>query len=118
MVCPRNEKTGHSGRAPIHADGSHPLGQKSGEETHSVSQSEIPAHAHPAKGSPANADAPVPAGNVLASANNMYGSPTGLTGLHPGTVANAGGGQGHDNMQPFTVLNFVIALQGIFPSRN
>ena len=47
-----------------------------------------------------------------------YGPPTNLTPLAPGSVANTGGGQGHENMQPFLALHFCIALQGLFPSRS
>ena len=68
--------------------------------------------------SPANADAPIPGNNLLASANNLYAPPANLTSLHPASVTNVGGSQAHLNMQPFLTLNFCIALQGIFPSQN
>jgi microcystin-dependent protein len=47
----------------------------------------------------------------------IYGPAANLTALQPSTVANVGGSQAHLNMQPFLVLNFCIALQGIFPSQ-
>jgi microcystin-dependent protein len=106
------------GRTPIHVGGGHLQGQKGGEETHTLGAVEIPQHTHAAKASSDSADAPVPTSNILASANNVYRSPTNPVELRPGTVANAGGGQGHENMQPFLALNFAIALQGLFPSRN
>jgi microcystin-dependent protein len=78
----------------------------------------MPVHTHAAQGTATNADAPVPAGNYLGAANNEYASASNLTPLHPSTITNAGGGQPHENMQPYLTLNFCIALQGVFPSRN
>jgi microcystin-dependent protein len=54
----------------------------------------------------------------LARANNLYRDPSNLTSLRSGTIANVGGGQAHENMQPSIAVNFCIALQGLFPSRN
>jgi microcystin-dependent protein len=105
------------GRTPVHVGNGHSQGQKGGEESHTLNPVEMPQHAHSAKGSSSNASSPLPGGNVLASANNVYEDPTTLTELHPDTVKSIGG-QGHQNMQPFLTLNFVIALQGVFPSRN
>jgi len=65
-------------------------------------------------------DTVVPTANVIGPANNLYaGFGAGsLVTLLPGTVGNVGGSQAHNNMQPYLVLNFMIALIGIFPSRN
>lgn len=111
------------GRTPTHvgsSDGgaSHPLGQKSGEETHTLSVAEMPQHRHAVQASSVNADAPIPAGNVLAAANNVYRDATNLIGLRAGAITATGGGQAHGNMQPFLAVNFCIALEGLFPSRN
>lgn len=111
------------GRTPIHVGRSnggtaHQLGSKTGEETHTLSVAEMPQHSHVVQASSANADAPIPQGNVLAAANNVYRGATNLTALRSGTIATAGGGQAHENMQPFLAVNFCIALQGLFPSRN
>ena len=107
------------GRVPIHEGNGHSQGQKSGEERHALATTEMPQHTHEAKASSTNGDAPRPTGFVLAAANNLYGDPTGtLTSLHPNTVADSGTHAAHENMQPFLTLNFVIALQGLFPSRN
>jgi len=105
------------GRTPIHVGNGHSQGQKGGEETHTLNPVEMPQHKHSAAASSSTANSPIPQGNVLAAANNVYADPANLTELHPDTVESVGG-QGHDNMQPFLVLNFVIALQGLFPSRN
>lgn len=107
------------GRTPIHVGDGHLLGNKSGEETHTLSANEIPQHTHPARASTTGGNVPVPNDNVLASSpNQMYTDPAGLTAMAGGSVTNAGGGQAHENMQPFLVLNFCIALQGLYPSRN
>ncbi len=111
------------GRTPIHVGSSngsiHLLGQKGGEETHTLSAAEMPQHTHPAKASSAPGTIPVPAGNVLAdSVNQVYVDPANLVDMNSGELLNVGGGQAHNNMQPTLVVNFCIALQGLFPSRN
>ena len=105
-------------RTPIHVGGSHTLGERGGEQAHTLSIAEIPTHTHVLSGSPSNANAPVAVGNVLAAANNVYNPPTNLTALATSSITNTGGSQAHLNMQPFLTLNFSIALQGIFPSPN
>jgi microcystin-dependent protein len=104
------------GRAAMHFGQGHTIGERGGEQGHTLSISEIPTHVHTAIGSSANADSPS-AATLLASANNVYGPPANLTSLSPATIGNIGGSQAHLNMQPFLVLNFCIALQGIFPSQ-
>lgn len=103
-------------RVPIHVGSGHTLGERGGEQAHTLSIAELPVHQHAIRGSSANADAPVAAGNVLAAANNVYASPTNPVALQPTTVTSVGGSQAHLNMQPFLTLSFCIALQGIFPS--
>ena len=104
-------------RVPIHMGSGHTLGERGGEQAHTLSISEIPTHTHTALASGDNATSLIAATNVLAAANNVYTAPNNLTSLLPGTLANVGGSQAHLNMQPFLVLNFSIALQGIFPSQ-
>lgn len=111
------------GRTPAHvgnADGGMTItqGQKSGEETHTLSVGEIASHAHQAMGSSAQANNNDPTGHVLAQSGTIYGPASSLTPMRAGSIGNVGGGQAHDNMQPYLALNFVIALQGLFPSRN
>lgn len=105
------------GRTPIHVGGSHVLGERGGQESHTLALSELPTHIHPAYGTNNNGTQPVPANTtVLGAINNVYTSPTALTSLTPDTVAKVGGSQAHLNMQPFLTVSFCIALQGIFPS--
>src|SRR4051812_15086696 len=89
------------GRVPIHVGSGHTLGERGGEQAHTLSQSEMPQHTHTASASTNNASTPVPTGNFLASAANRYGPAASLTSLHPSSIANVGGSQAHLNMQPF-----------------
>ena len=111
------------GRTPIHVGDGHTLGQKSGAETVTLTAAEIAAHTHAVKASSTAGNAPVPATHVLSAVtvpDLLYRDPSAAntTALRSGTVTNAGGGQAHDNMQPYLTLGFCIALRGLFPSRN
>ena len=106
------------GRTPIHVGSGHTLGEKGGEQAHTLSISELPQHVHPVNASSSTGNSPNPGGNLLGSPlNQTYTAPSAMTPLVAGTVSNVGGSQAHQNMQPFLVLNFCIALQGIFPSQ-
>src|SRR3954463_14470018 len=105
------------GRVPIHVGNGFTLGQAGGEEAHTVTMNEMPAHNHffMANSASGDTDAPfLPTGSVAAF-NAGYGGQTNLTTLAPGEIKNFGGSQAHLNMQPFLVLNFMVALTGIFP---
>jgi microcystin-dependent protein len=107
------------GRVPIHVGSGHTLGERGGEQAHTLSISEIPTHTHVLKGSStATGGSATPNGNFLGGANNAYHAPASLVAMTAGTVVNVGGSQAHLNMQPFLTLSFCIALQGIFPSPN
>jgi microcystin-dependent protein len=106
------------GQVPIHVGQGFVQGQKGGEPAHTLSISELPMHTHVANGTSANGNTPVPTANLLGQANNVYRSPDNFVSLNPSTITNVGGSQPHENRQPFLVLNFIVALQGIFPSRN
>jgi microcystin-dependent protein len=104
------------GSAPMHTGAGHTLGEKAGEVNHTLTLAELPAHTHAVTASSANGTIPGP--GVPAAADNAYGPPANPVGLLPASLAAAGGSQAHNNMMPFLVLNFCIALVGIFPSRN
>jgi microcystin-dependent protein len=114
------------GRVPIHTGSGHTLGERGGEQAHTLSIAELPTHQHPVQASPTAASKFVPTGNVLARGAASNGNPlnlyndqqSNLVPMAPQMVTNIGGSQAHLNMQPFLTLSFCIALQGIFPSQN
>ncbi len=108
------------GRVPIHVGNGHTLGERAGEQAHTVSVAEMPAHTHVAQASAAAGTQNVPANNMMLSqrAAEIYRAPSSPAPMVANTLSNAGGSQAHLNMQPFLALNFCIALQGIFPSQN
>ena len=108
------------GRIPIHVGNGHALAAAAGELTHTLSLPELAAHSHGAEASSLDGDQPTPANNLLAgtgTAQLYSSSASNLAPLHPNSVTSVGGSQPHENLQPYLVLNFCIALQGIFPSQ-
>lgn len=108
------------GNVPIHVGDGHTLGEKGGEQAHTITMSEMPLHIHTANATSTNGGVIIPTSNLLAGGTpQLYHAPdNNLTALNAATLGNIGGSQAHLNMQPFLVLNFCIALQGIFPSPN
>ncbi|WP_317259104.1 phage tail protein [Paenibacillus sp. J5C2022] len=117
------------GRSPLHVGssnygGQYSPGQRSGSETHTLSGAELPPHTHGLKTTSAAASLRSPVGAVYgATAVSNYHSWGGGAGgvdrtMSVSAVAAVGGGQPHENRQPYLVINFVIALQGVFPSSN
>jgi microcystin-dependent protein len=104
------------GRVPIHVGDGWVQGQLTGQEAHTLTLSELPAHNHLVKGRTGAGDQASP--GTLAGASNAYGPPDDLTTLHPGSITTVGGSQAHDNMSPYLAVQWCIALQGVFPSRN
>jgi microcystin-dependent protein len=107
------------GRVPIHMGNGHILGEAAGNTSVTVNIQQLPTHAHALQASPnSEGTSGDPSNNFLAPVNTGYAAPTNLTTLEPSSVTPVGGSQPHNNMMPYLTLNFVIALQGIFPSRN
>lgn len=111
------------GRTPIHVGAGHTLGERGGEQAHTLSIAELPTHTHVLNASSAAADAAVPGGNLLGAVDistfdNAYAGPSNMVAMAPQAMGNTGGSQAHLNMQPFLTLSFCIALQGLFPSPN
>ena len=110
-------------RTPIHVGSGHVLGQRSGSETVTLTTAELASHTHYVRASSSGGNSRDPGNHVfgnLSGSNFAYRDyqTSSATNLRTGTIANAGGGQSHDNMQPFITWNFCIAITGLFPSRN
>jgi microcystin-dependent protein len=105
------------GRVPMHRGaGLNVQGQTGGQEFHTLTQSEMPAHNHFIQASSQQGNQALP--GMLASIENTYTTFTDLTTIHPSTLTPVGGSQPHENRSPLLVLNWCIALIGIFPSQN
>jgi microcystin-dependent protein len=110
----------HPGRGPGLT--SRRLGERGGAESSTLSTSQMPNHGH-TMGYSNETDDPLPSppGNTLARSSGAFvyqQSATSMVALSPDAVGQAGGSQAHTNMQPFLTLNYIIALQGTFPSRS
>ena len=112
------------GRAPIHVNAQHPVGQSAGEETVTLTANQVPAHSHTLVASATSASSNTPRGNVIAKKArfgiDLFAAPNPVKTvlMAGGALSPTGNSAPHDNMQPYLAINFVIALQGIFPSRN
>ena len=96
-------------------------GQVGGEVSHTLTNNEVPPHTHQAFGTTNSTNAGTQPTNAVLNSppQSLYTNQvTNLVKMAPNTIANVGGGQAHENRQPYTVINFCIALSGIFPSRN
>ena len=107
-------------RVPIHQGPGYAIGQLGGEETHTLTTNEMPAHSHAVAAlTKANAQGPANAVYGGNTAVNFYlTSPTAGTTMNAGMIAPNSGSQPHENMMPYLAINFIIALEGIFPSQN
>jgi microcystin-dependent protein len=106
-------------RVPVHEGNGLSLASKGGEQAHTLTANEMPVHTHVAQASKDSSNTVATAGgNFHGPAGNQFASFGTTTPLVATTVTSVGGSQPHQNMQPFLTLNFVIALQGIFPSVN
>jgi len=106
------------GRVPFHIGQGLVQGEMAGQTAHTLIISELPTHTHFATASSAAANNANPVGNFWADGGKTIYNNTANTALAPQAISNIGGSQAHDNMSPYLVLNFCIAVQGVFPSRN
>ena len=113
-----------TGRVPLHHGQGPGLtararGERAGETAHTLTVNELPPHAHTARAGSAVATSADPSAGLVIARNAahvpQWGAATDVT-LAGDAVGTAGGGQPHDNVQPYLVLNYVIALQGTVPS--
>ena len=106
------------GRVPIHEGDGHTLGEAAGSSAVTVTQQQLPQHIHFVSASTTAGDTPTAVGNIFAGALDVYHTPDNFIAIRPDSVSSVGGSQAHTNMMPYLVLNFCIALIGIFPSPN
>ncbi len=111
-----------SSRVPVHMGTStlgtsYTIGENGGAEAVTLSLQQVPSHSHAPQASSSSAASSTPQSNVWANASDTpYSSSSPAAALDPGAIGSAGGSQPHDNMLPFLGLNFIIALQGVYPS--
>ena len=108
------------GRVPIHMGSGHTLGERGGEQAHTLSINELPQHIHLANATSAAQTSNTPAASLMmakSSPQSLYSPSGNLVAMGAGAITNVGGNQAHLNLQPYLTLSFCIALQGIFPSQ-
>lgn len=108
------------GRTPVHMSENYPIATAGGEAQHVLTIQEIPAHTHQVYGDTTLATLPSPANNVwgaTGSGRPIYASAANTT-MNEAAIGTTGSSQAHDNMQPYSVVSFCIALQGIYPSKS
>ncbi len=111
------------GRAPMHPGRgpgltSRRLGERGGSETVTLSEAQMPNHNHQMNISNEDGDRRDPANRYIGRGTAQFGPPPGSGTLDSRTLPAQGGGQLHQNMQPFLTMNFIIALVGLYPSRS
>jgi microcystin-dependent protein len=107
------------GKAPMHVGNGHVLGESAGTPSVTINMTQMPTHNHLLNASSNSAGTSAdPAGRFLAPVNAGYGPAATLTPMSAQMITSVGGSQAHNNMMPYAVSNFIIALQGIYPSRN
>lgn len=113
------------GRVPIHAGGFngqgpglslYALGQTAGEEAHTLNNNEMPQHTHPLPASTADATSNRPDPSRVPARGGAYAGNGSTNTSLPSSAS--GGNQPHNNIQPYQALNYIIAVEGIYPSRN
>lgn len=111
------------GRAPMHPGRgpgltSRRLGQRGGVEQVTLSEAQMANHSHTLLASGEDGNSQNPAGNHYGAGTDMYRAPSNKGAMDTQSLPNTGGSQPHNNLQPFLTMNFIIALQGLYPSRS
>jgi microcystin-dependent protein len=108
------------GRTPVGVGNGIGYGELAGVESYTLLPSDVPAHLHVLSASGAAASSEKPVGGALLAGQgvNAFAPPGSPGAMNPATVSTVGGNQPHENRQPFLVMTWCIALNGIFPSRN
>lgn len=104
------------GRTPIHVGAGFIQGQVGGESAHTVTNPEMPSHNHLVNANTNAANSGSPTGNFWSATGSYAGSSN--AAMASAAITTVGGSQPHANLQPYLVINFIVALQGIFPSPN
>jgi microcystin-dependent protein len=107
------------GRLPMHQGSGYTIGQAGGQETVVLQANQVPVHTHVVRAKSGNGDKDTPSGNVWAATpDGRYSTATPSLAMKSSAVGNAGGGQAHDNIMPYLAVNFIICLNGYYPTRN
>ncbi|MGE5343163.1 MAG: phage tail protein [Candidatus Omnitrophota bacterium] len=108
------------GRTPLHMSPSYGIGTNGGNESVTLTTAQIPAHTHTFQTNAVTPTANLPTSNVVAKSSagyQTYGDVANLTAMNAGCLSSVGGSS-HSNVQPTLVVNFCIALSGVWPSRS
>jgi microcystin-dependent protein len=109
-------------RIPIHQGNNgvstYVIGQQGGVENVTINLNQFPTHTHPLQGSSTDASSNIPTGNVVGSVSAYSNTAPTLVMNNASIGFSGGGNQPHSNLQPYLVLNWIIALFGIFPSQS
>jgi microcystin-dependent protein len=109
------------GRAPNHVGPGYIQGQAAGEYNHTLITNELPLHIHLGQAVNVGQNSNSPTNNMLANTSGaltVYGMAAPSVAMWPADISNSGGSQPHPNQSPYLVMNWIICLNGIFPSRN
>lgn len=108
------------GRVPLHFGSSYPLGAQAGSASCTLNLNQLPMHQHLVAGTTADGTEATPSEATQFANSNLqsYGEALSLLNMAASAITSFGSGMPHENRQPFLVLNFCVALQGVFPSRN
>lgn len=109
----------HPGRGPGLAP--RRLGERGGAATHTLTVQQLPSHSHTVNATDTIGNLREPSSSTYLArgrSGTPYSDTSGDTAMAPGVIGSTGGGQSHNNLQPYIALNYIIALQGLFPSRS